>query len=57
MWVASSQYGSSFAIVVYVVICALISLVSAAVLRDRTTEDIDVDVDEVPVGATAPAGA
>src|SRR5438477_5059085 len=43
-----SQYGSSFAIAVYIVICALISLVSAAVLRDRTTEDID---EEVPAAA------
>jgi MFS family permease len=52
-----SQYGSSVSIAVYIVICALISLVSAAVLRDRTTEDIDVDVEEVAPVATAPMRA
>jgi metabolite-proton symporter len=43
-----TQFGSSFAIVVYIVICALISLWAAAVLRDRTSEDIDADVEEGP---------
>jgi MFS family permease len=52
-----SQYGTSMAIVAYIVICALISLVSAAALRDRTREDIDVDVEEVPTTATVPARA
>jgi hypothetical protein len=45
------------AIVAYIVICALISFVSAAVLRDRTTADIDVDVDDVAVKAAATARA
>jgi metabolite-proton symporter len=36
-----SQFGSSLAIVAYIVVCALISLWAAAVLRDRTSEDID----------------
>ena len=49
--------GSSFSIVVYMVICAVISVASAAVLRDRTTADIDVEVEEAGVSATAPAGA
>jgi MFS family permease len=52
-----SQYGTSMAIVAYIVICALISLVSAAALRDRTKEDIDVDVEEVPAVSRAPAPA
>jgi hypothetical protein len=52
-----SQYGTSLAIVAYIVICALISLVSAAALRDRTKEDIDVDVEEVPAVSRAPAPA
>lgn len=43
-----TQFGSSLAIVVYIVICALISLWAAAVLRDRTSEDIDADVEEAP---------
>jgi len=46
-----SQYGTSLAIVAYIVVCALISLWSAAVLRDRTREDIDLE----PVGAGQPA--
>jgi len=52
-----SQYGSSIGIVAYIVICALISVVSAAVLRDRTTEDIDVESEEVGISAAAPARA
>jgi hypothetical protein len=52
-----STYGTSMAIVAYIVITAVISLVSAAALRDRTREDIDVDVEDVPVTATAPARA
>jgi metabolite-proton symporter len=52
-----ATYGTSMAIVAYIVICALISFVSAAVLRDRTTADIDVDVDDVAVKAAATARA
>jgi metabolite-proton symporter len=49
-----SVYGTSMAIVAYIIVCALISIVSAAVLRDRTSEDIEVEVEEV---AVAPAAA
>jgi metabolite-proton symporter len=52
-----TQYGTSAAIAVYIVICALISLASAAVLRDRTTADIDVDTEEVATTAAAAAQA
>ena len=38
-----SQFGTSLAIVAYMVVCALISLWSASVLRDRGSEDIDVE--------------
>jgi metabolite-proton symporter len=48
-------YGSSTPIAIYMIICALISLVSAAVLRDRGAEDIETEYDEV--GAVAPAPA
>src|SRR5438477_5426117 len=51
-----SQYGTSLAIVAYIVVCALISLWSAAVLPDRTSVDIDVDTEESvtrPVVASA----
>src|SRR5579859_413973 len=41
-----AQFGSSFAIVMYIVVCALISLWSAWVLRDRGAEDIDVESDD-----------
>jgi metabolite-proton symporter len=40
-----TQFGTSLAIVVYIVVCALISLWAAAVLRDRTTEDIDSETE------------
>ena len=36
-----AQFGTSLAIVAYIIVCALISLWSAAVLHDRTREDID----------------
>jgi metabolite-proton symporter len=52
-----ATYGTSLAIVVYIVITALISLVSAAVLRDRTREDIDVDAEEPAVSGAAVARA
>jgi MFS family permease len=48
-----AAYGSSTPIVIYIVICALISLVSAAALRDRSAEDIEVEYDE----AAVPSGA
>src|SRR6202011_3951683 len=38
-----SQYGTSLAIVAYIVVCALISVWSAWVLRDRGSEDIDIE--------------
>ncbi len=41
-----STYHSSTPIAIYMIVCALISLVSAALLRDRTSEDVDVDHDE-----------
>src|SRR6266436_4144164 len=41
-----SQFGTSLAIVAYIVVCALISLWSAYVLRDRGSEDIDVEPGE-----------
>jgi metabolite-proton symporter len=52
-----TQYGTSAAIAVYIVICALISLASAAVLRDRTSADIDLDTEEVATTAAAAAQA
>jgi metabolite-proton symporter len=53
-----SQFGTSLAIVAYIVVCALISLWSAWMLRDRGSEDIDVEHDErvsnaTPLRATA----
>jgi len=50
-------YGTSMAIVAYIVICALISVASAAALRDRTTEDIDIDTEEVATTRAAAAQA
>ena len=48
-----ATFGTSFAIVVYIIVCALISLWSAAVLRDRTLADIDVEEEVVPAAAAA----
>jgi metabolite-proton symporter len=48
-----STYHSSTPIAIYMIVCALISLGSAALLRDRTTEDVDVDYDEAAVRAAA----
>ena len=53
-----SQFGTSMAIVAYIVVCALISFVSAAALRDRTRADFEEEEEErVPAAATARARA
>jgi metabolite-proton symporter len=53
-----AAYGSSFAIVVYMIICSVISVWSAALLRDRTAQaDIDEEYDEQPAAAAAVARA
>jgi metabolite-proton symporter len=52
-----AQFGSSLAIVVYIIICALISLWSAAVLRDRTRAEIDVEEEPAPAAAAVSAPA
>ena len=41
----------------YIVICALIIAASAAALRDRTTEDIDINAEEVATTRSAAAQA
>jgi MFS family permease len=46
-------YGSSFPIVLYIVVCALISLASAAVLPDRGRVDIDAEMAAVGEAATS----
>jgi MFS family permease len=46
-----SQFGTSLAIVAYIVVCALISIWAAAVLRDRTSEDIDSEAEPAPARA------
>jgi len=51
-----ATFGSSLAIVAYIVVCALISLWSAWVLRDRGSEDIDVEAEE-SVSRAAPIRA
>jgi metabolite-proton symporter len=49
-----SAYNSSLPIALYMAVCALISLVSAAILPDRTTASIETEHDEaVPVGRPA----
>jgi metabolite-proton symporter len=50
-----SSFGTSLAIAAYIVVCALISLWSAAVLPDRTRQDIDTELgDTVTRTAVAP---
>jgi MFS family permease len=54
-----STYKTSFAIAVYMAICAAISIVSALALKDRSKEDYSIEYEEqeaaVPIGATRPA--
>ncbi|MGI9145395.1 MAG: MFS transporter [Chloroflexota bacterium] len=51
-----AQYNSSTPIVIYLLICAAISIVSATVLRDRGRQaDISEDYDEVDVAARGAA--
>src|SRR5207237_7870857 len=44
-----ATYGSSMPIVLYMAVCALISVVTAALLADRGNVDIDVEHDEPAV--------
>ena len=48
-----SQFGSSFPIVLYIIACALISLVTAAVLPDRGKVDIDAEPEAVAEPTTS----
>jgi MFS family permease len=41
-----ATYKSSFAIAVYMAICALISIVAAVILKDRSQQDYAVEYDE-----------
>ena len=52
-----ATFGTSLAIVAYIIVCALISLWSAAILPDRTRADIDVEEEGVPAAAAASAPA
>jgi hypothetical protein len=53
-----AAYGNSLAIVVYMMICAAISVWSAAMLKDRSAQvDIDEEYDEHPATAAAVARA
>src|SRR5438270_4712652 len=52
-----SQFGTSMAIVAYIVVCALISFVSAAALRDRTRADFEEEEEERVPAAAATARA
>ena len=52
-----AQYRSSIPIVVYLVICAAISVVTAMMLRDRTRHDIEEEEEESTPAGTAVARA
>jgi MFS family permease len=47
-------FGSSLPIAVYMIVCAAVSLVSAAALRDRSRQDMSVEYDDAPLAAPAP---
>jgi MFS family permease len=49
-----ATYGTSLAIVAYIVACALISLAATAMLPDRTRVDIDVELPQVEGKFVAP---
>ena len=50
-------YKTSLAIAVYILVCAVISLVATATVRDRTRTDISAEYDERPAPAPTPAAA
>ncbi len=50
-----AQYKSGYAIAAYILACSLISLASAAFLKDYTNKDISVEYDEAGHGAAVPA--
>jgi hypothetical protein len=40
-----AQYGSGYVIAVYILVCATLSLVSTAMLKDHTNQDISQEYD------------
>jgi MFS family permease len=50
-------YKTSLAIAVYILVCAVISLIATATVRDRTRTDISVEYDERPEPSPASVGA
>jgi MFS family permease len=51
-----ARYNSGYAVAFYILACAVVSLVSAAMLKDYTNKDISVEYDE-PAAGHAPARA
>ena len=50
-------YKTSLAIAAYILVCAVISLIATATVRDRTRTDISAEYDERPAPAPTPAAA
>ena len=48
-------YKTSFAIAVYIAVCAVISLIAVATVKERSRQDISVEYDERPAVETATA--
>jgi hypothetical protein len=48
-------YKTSLAIAIYILVCAVISLIATATVRERSRADISVEYDEVPA-AREPVG-
>lgn len=40
-----AQYGSGYAIAAYILLCAILSLISTAMLKDYTNRDISQEYD------------
>jgi MFS family permease len=49
-------YKTSFAIAVYIAVCAVISLIAVATVKERSRQDISVEYDEQPAVEPAAAG-
>jgi MFS family permease len=43
-----AKYGSGYAIAVYILLCAILSLISTAMLKDHTSRDISQEYDRTP---------
>jgi len=50
-----AQYGSGYAVALFIFACAVISLAAAAAMKDHTNQDISEEYDQAGANSSVPA--